>query len=182
MSKLIIKFDKDIPSFQLIQENLNPYYCDVIASLNKSGYVILFDNVSFGFDIKRGEEIVIKKSYPPMGVTYVKSDQSIIRVERVVWGPDWELVMRVWVKMSGNYMEQSFNVTIPRPPQPYSSWTWDGSNWQPPIPIPIPISGIKYIWDEGSRTWIEWIDPHLVSSSSSSYSSLLFSEKKALLL
>jgi len=156
MSQLIIKFDKDIPSLQLIQENLSSSYCDIIAALNTAGQTIIFDRVSFGFDIKRGEEIIIQKSYPPPGVIYIQSDQEVIQSERVLWEPDWELVVKVWISMSGNYMEQSFNITVPRPPQPFPSWTWDGSSWQPPIPVP---GEGNYTWDEDSQTWVELVHP-----------------------
>lgn len=39
-----------------------------------------------------------------------------------------------------------------RPPQPYPSWTWDGTGWQPPIPIPD--DGQFYMWDEDGQAWV----------------------------
>ena len=40
-----------------------------------------------------------------------------------------------------------------RPPQPYSSWVWDGSEWV--APVPMPDEGGPWIWDEATRSWVE---------------------------
>jgi len=168
MSKLIITFDRETYQFGLAQENLNPYYCDVVAALNDGGQTVIFDRVSsFGFEIKNGENVIADKSYPPEGVTYIQSDQRIIQVERVKWQPEMELVVRVWLNMSGQYFEQSFNVSVPIPAQPYPSWTWDGSRWNAPIPMPEEGS---YAWDEDTLSWVEWVNPYVILSSSSSSS------------
>lgn len=37
-------------------------------------------------------------------------------------------------------------------PQPYASWTRDGSYWDAPIPKP---EGINWVWDEELGNWIE---------------------------
>ena len=39
-----------------------------------------------------------------------------------------------------------------RPPQPYPSWSWDGTGWQPPTPMPE--DGGFYSWDEDSQAWV----------------------------
>ena len=36
-------------------------------------------------------------------------------------------------------------------PQPYRSWTREGSFWNPPIAYPT--DGKKYIWNEENQTW-----------------------------
>lgn len=38
-----------------------------------------------------------------------------------------------------------------RPPQPYPSWSWDGTGWQPPIPMPDDDG--FYSWDENAQEW-----------------------------
>ena len=37
-----------------------------------------------------------------------------------------------------------------RPPSPYPSWTWDGSEWVAPVPKP---DG-DYSWDEDAQAWV----------------------------
>ena len=38
-------------------------------------------------------------------------------------------------------------------PQPYLSWTRNGSMWEPPVSRPT--DGKFYIWDEATTSWIE---------------------------
>jgi hypothetical protein len=38
-------------------------------------------------------------------------------------------------------------------PQPYPSWTRNGSFWE--APTPMPIDGKLYNWDEDTTSWVE---------------------------
>jgi len=38
-------------------------------------------------------------------------------------------------------------------PQPYPSWTRNGSFWQ--APTPMPTDGKSYKWDEDTTSWVE---------------------------
>jgi hypothetical protein len=38
-------------------------------------------------------------------------------------------------------------------PQPYSSWTRNGSIWEPPVPMPLDSNSLS--WDEESQSWVE---------------------------
>ena len=50
----------------------------------------------------------------------------------------WELFEGVW-----------------RSQKPFDSWTWNGEDWE--APIPMPNDGNKYFWDEQSLSWIQVI-------------------------
>ena len=39
-------------------------------------------------------------------------------------------------------------------PQPYSSWTRNGSFWE--APTPMPTDDKQYKWDETTTSWVEW--------------------------
>ena len=38
-------------------------------------------------------------------------------------------------------------------PQPYPSWTRNGSFWE--APTPMPEDGKRYAWDEATTSWVE---------------------------
>ena len=38
-----------------------------------------------------------------------------------------------------------------RPPSPYPSWKWDGTEWV--APVPKPDDGGAYSWDEDAQDW-----------------------------
>jgi hypothetical protein len=49
--------------------------------------------------------------------------------------------------IDGDYIEGFFY-----PPQPFSSWTRNNGNWQPPTPMPT--EG-RWYWDETTLSWVE---------------------------
>lgn len=51
----------------------------------------------------------------------------------------------------GYVWSNEYNKLIP--PQPYASWTFDGSKWI--CPEPYPNDGDAYMWDEDSMSWIK---------------------------
>ena len=40
-----------------------------------------------------------------------------------------------------------------REPSPFPSWTWDGTEYQPPVPMPEPVEGYYWSWDEDAQEW-----------------------------
>jgi len=153
MSSLIFTFDRTTQEFSCIRKDIGPYYCEFTAGLLTDGETIGFNNLSFGFIVLRGEETIFNKSYPPPGTTYIKSDQTILVVERINWKPDWELKIQIWVQTFGQSYGTELELTVPRPIQPYPSWTWDVENWIPPTPYP---EDGKWTWDEDTLSWIEF--------------------------
>lgn len=41
-------------------------------------------------------------------------------------------------------------------PQPFPSWTRNGSDWE--APVPMPTDGFQYFWEEYSSQWIKITD------------------------
>lgn len=84
---------------------------------------------------------------------YAARIENGVVVQAIVGTPEWaqSRLSGVWVGSDtkvGVGWEQ-FDGGL-RPPAPYSSWTWDGSSWQPPIPQTDPDT----IWDEASLSWV----------------------------
>ena len=152
MSELIFTFDRQTQEFNCIQKDISSYYCDLTAGLLTNGETIEFNNLSFGFTILHGEEIILEKSYPPTGIIYLRSDQDKLVTERVNWKPDWELDIEVWVETFGQKFISNVQLTVPRPIQPYPSWSWDGNNWISPVPYPDDDN--NYTWDDDIGNWI----------------------------
>jgi hypothetical protein len=42
-----------------------------------------------------------------------------------------------------------------RPPAPFPSWTWDGSEYQPPVAKPDPVEGFTWEWGEEDSEWVK---------------------------
>ena len=126
-----------------------------IGFKNNGGPVERFSELSFGFAVAANGITVTEKSYPPKNVKYVASDQTYLTNDSIHLAPDDDVVLAVWAENGGQRYEGQATFTIPRPPQPYPSWTWD-NGWQPPVPEPDDDGW--YEWDEEAGNWAT-VDP-----------------------
>jgi hypothetical protein len=115
---------------------------------------VIFNDMTFGYSLKKNNQIISTNENPPDGIVYISSDQDYISsytVSDLI--PDEEYTIEVWSKNSGEIWEESFNFTLPRPTSPYNSWIYDEENytWNPPIPQPNDEN--VYTWNEEDQQW-----------------------------
>lgn len=127
-----------------------------IGFKDNGGPVDQFVDLSFGFTVTANGESVMEKSYPPGNVKYVATDQTYVTNDRVDLASDDEVVLSVWATNDGVTTAGEVSFVVPRPEQPYPSWTWNGTGWEPPVPYPGEEPG--YVWDEDLQDWAT-IDP-----------------------
>lgn len=44
-----------------------------------------------------------------------------------------------------------------RPPSPFQSWVWNGTEWEAPVPRPTETGA--WVWDEDAQEWIDTSPP-----------------------
>lgn len=116
-----------------------------------NGPVAQFNRLSFGFTVVANGLLVLANTYPPEGVEYSATDQAYITNDRVDLAADDEVVLAVWAENGGQRHEGQTTFAVPRPEQPYPSWTWQDGAWAPPAPYPVGDG--FYTWDEGAQEW-----------------------------
>lgn len=123
---------------------------------DSDGLPVLFDNLKFGLALARDGESLAEESYPQDDVVYESTDQEfLVAVDLSVIRLGVEYVLAAWVENAGERWEASFDVTLPRWPQPYPSWIWFEENDCWTAPVPYPHDGQNYSWDEPSLSWLE---------------------------
>ena len=130
-----------------------------IGFVSNDGPVVVFDNLSFGFDASSGQKSTAVVE-PAEGVTYVSTDQPVMSVHTIDnMLPDEEWTINVWAENAGTPFAEPFTFTVPRPSSPYPSWVWDAaeSAWVPPVPYPSDEKA--YAWNEETKSWDEYIIP-----------------------
>ena len=110
-----------------------------------------FDNLSFGFSLRAGEEILFETSYPEEGTVYIRTDQQYVSSDYVRLPLDTRIDFDVWAENGGVLFESGVSFYVPKPPKPYPSWVWDEVSWSPPH-LP-PYDGFEYFWDESIKEW-----------------------------
>jgi len=153
MSSFKITFDPQTLELRF-ENNALSGYCDFIAALDRHNESVDISGLRYGATILIDDAIVAESSFPPEGVKYVSTDQDILEVQRLSPFPaDAECKVIAWVDMLQGQVKSEFNFTVPRPTQPFTSWTWNGTTWIPPVDYPT--DGISYIWDEDQNNWLE---------------------------
>lgn len=107
--------------------------------------------LSFGVTVTRDGAEKLSRTWPSAGVKFSRTDQDVLITERLEWNAEEFIDIAVWINIAGEEHTATWNLTAPRPPQPYASWTWDGTVWTPPAAYPD--DGGEYFWDEGAQEW-----------------------------
>jgi hypothetical protein len=155
MSKIFATDDFNTGTWSLNIEDLAFNYADMFITFTETAPVVVFDNLSFGYELTTGDTVVQTNSFPPEGVNYVQSDQPYLVCERLLLEMETTYSLFLWCVNGGNRFEKDFSFTTPRPTQPFASWTWDSSNLEWVSPTPYPDDGNLYDWDEDTTSWVE---------------------------
>lgn len=156
MSKLKATDNFETGNWSLNIENLAPSYGDLLIGFTDNAPVVEFIDLKFGFELKKGTEILQSAEHPPFGLKYIESDQPYLVTERLQFQPNTTYTLFLWCENNGERFEKEFQFTTPKPIQPYPSWLWDGEKWYPPVPYPNDDN--DYIWDEDIQNWAEIIE------------------------
>lgn len=167
MSKLTVIYDTQTQTITFDQSAVGPYYCDFVASLNRHGERVDIKGLSYGATISIDGSPVLEKSWPPPNVRYVSTDQDVLTVERLKeFPPDSVCHVDVWIKSRNGEFSNSVSFVVPRPEQPYPSWSWQNGQWTPPVPYPDDDGG--YMWDEDSQNWVAISSPVNINTATES--------------
>ena len=117
---------------------------------------IYFDNLAFGWTVLVNDEEFSSMSLPPQNTVILELTPSRIFSYRAEAKSDDKITLFVWATNAKVTVENQTIFTIPRPEQPYPSWTWENGEWVPPVPRPDDDN--LYQWDEESQEWAT-VDP-----------------------
>lgn len=152
MSAIRVSIDFSTGQWSSTILDLAPNYANLTAVLGESVSFFQFQDFAFGYELRQGENIKQNGVFPPPGVRFISSDQQDLWTERLTLTPGESYDLWVWAENAGVRSEHTIALEAPLPPQPYSSWTWDGTAWQPPTPYPD--DGGLYQWDEETLQWV----------------------------
>ena len=109
------------------------------------------NGLAFGWDSSTGES----SEWPGRNAVVREISTNRTFEYRLSAMPDDVVTLSLWAENDGHRVFGETTFTIPRPPQPYPSWTWD-NGWNPPVAYPK--DGKRYNWDEATTSWVEVTD------------------------
>jgi len=126
---------------------------DLYITFTEEAPVITFKDLKFGYELRQDGNIKEYGVYPPPGVRYRRSDQEYLKVIRLNTQTDESYTLFLWAENDGQRFEKEFDLEIPRPPQPYDSWTWNSEEKVWEAPVPRPNDDKYYRWNEETQSW-----------------------------
>lgn len=126
---------------------------DLEAHIERHGQRLDLRGLTLGVTVTSDGDPILTRTWPPAGVKFSRTDQDVLLVERLRWCSDEAIEINVWLNIVGEEHKAKWNLTAPRPAQPYPSWTWGGTSWVPPVAYPD--DGAIYEWDEAGQAWAE---------------------------
>jgi len=114
------------------------------------------DALGFGWTVDVNGEQAGTLEWPPTNIVIRQLTPSRVFPYRIEAKPDDQVTLDVWASNAGIRVDGQTVFTIPRPKQPYPSWTWQDGTWTPPVPYPD-HDGL-YVWDEDAAGWEPVID------------------------
>ena len=165
MSKIIAKNNFQTKNWDVQFNNISSHYADLYIGFTDTGPVVDFVDFSFKFELKINDNIGQYGVYPKANTSYVRSDQEFLIVERLNLTPDTDYTLYLQAENKGQSSETTVNVSAPRHPQPFTSWTWNTTTkvWDPPTPQPEltqeQIDNNNYYgWNEDNQSWDLLVD------------------------
>jgi hypothetical protein len=153
---MILTYDMATGQLEVDTSGVRPHGTNIEARLRRYGQVIPFDGLSFGAVVTADGTEIFRRAFPRANEVWRQTDQDLLWAGGLRWSPDQAIEVHAWIAngSAGARVErettQAFNV--PRPAQPWPSWTWGGTAWQ--APVPHPDDGGTYDWDEAGQVWV----------------------------
>ncbi len=160
MSKIIATDHLETLNWEVMFEDLQPTYTELLIGFTDEAPVIEFKDLKFKYELKQDGNIKQYGVFPPPNTRYVRTDQSYLAVERLALEIETQYELYLWAENNKEVIETTVEFTTPRPTQPYESWTWDGESkkWNPPVPYPEDEEYF-YFWNEENQEWETLEDP-----------------------
>ncbi len=130
-----------------------PDWVEVRIGFAEDGIPVDLRDWTFGFVATVDGEQVASAEHPKGGIRYVSSDEPFITYDAFFQPADTPVDVTFTVSKASGVYEDSVSFVVPRAPQPFPSWSWNGETWV--APVPLPEGPGDWMWDEENQVWFD---------------------------
>jgi hypothetical protein len=159
MSTIKTTFNVIDKSWSQVEEFMNDSHIDLqfnaIGGMDQNN----IDNLSFGYKFSQSGEIITQGNFPTVGtLEFIKETPFTNNIVGISRNSTYQLY--VWAENFGDRIDNTFEIQVPPPLQPYPSWSWNGTEWVSPVPMPTdgPVDA-AYKWSEKQSKWFLLVPP-----------------------
>lgn len=143
-------------TWSVVEQDEPGFSANIFIGFRDNGNLpVTFSGLSFGYEVSDADDVITSSVHPQGDIQYVSTDQEYCTLESVAnLVPEKDYTVTFWAENDGERFEGSTVLTLPRPSQPYPSWTYNLETylWEPPVAYPV--EGGPYIWDEDAQDWV----------------------------
>ena len=157
MNAINITYYKQLDDVQFTADDIASSYCDLqfnITDRESVGHEKTAGDLDHRIDLSEFSVLITESTnkfpaiiFPREGQVVKSTDQFLLFSERIFFSPDDELTLNVKI----GELQKQFAFTVPRPEQPYPSWTWSNGKWN--APVSYPEGEGLYDWNEDNLNW-----------------------------
>jgi len=136
-------------------DNLSAFYAYLNVEFIIHAPVVQFDDFRFGYELIQNGKSLSSSTYPSSSSErIIRTDQKYLITDRLNnLIPDNKYQLYLWSDNRNVFTEDTFEFLIPRPFNPYDSWSWNSDKLRWEAPKPMPTDGNDYIWSESISDW-----------------------------
>ena len=153
---MIFTYDMATQALTVDTSRVRPNGTNIEARLKLYGQTVQFIDLHFGAVVTADGVEVYRRELPRPGEVWINSDQELIWADALRWSPDQAIEVHAWISNGPEdarlHVETTQQFNVPRPAQPYPSWTWGGTAWV--APLAYPTDGGEYEWNEAGQAWV----------------------------
>lgn len=142
-------------TWSLVEEENSCFEITIYIGFRDKGKLpASFNNLSFGFKVIDQDEEIFSKPEVLENSNITATDQDYIssfNIDGLI--PEREYSVEVWAENNSESFKEQFKFVLPKPLQPFKSWSYDENTYSWTPPVPIPDTENLYIWNEDLQTW-----------------------------
>lgn len=148
MSTVTILYNLTKNQWEGNSNQLTSNYCQLEIGFCNNQPQVIFDNLSFGFELKALDKTIQTNSYPEdEHIVYRSSAQPYLVSESLILNPQTSYTLYMWAENAGKKSKFKYNFSTPAPT---TTGDYENSSVVPPV-----TKGIhKYRFDNDTRNWV----------------------------
>jgi hypothetical protein len=128
--------------------------CDMHISFTSETTEMSFNDIKFGYKLTLNNTVISENNYP---LDNIKLETAVsgspVAMPRFTVTPGVTYSLHLWAEDAGQRGESDTVIEMPKPEQPFPSWTWDTTDNRWSAPVQHATDGKLYTWNEETRSW-----------------------------
>ena len=148
MSTVTVLYNISTKDWSGAEDSLTSNYCNLQIGFRSDQTEVVFDNLSFGFELKEFGETTQTENFPKGAILYRTSAEPYLAIAPLTLKPQTSYTVAMWVENAGERSTFEFSFATP-------DITDTGDYENSSVPHPDDDHQENYVFDETTRSWIE---------------------------